>query len=121
MSDLALAVDVQGIEPLARSLDAAAGALADTAAVDARAGAVLVSTALPITPRRTGKLADTVAATVLATGGVSLTAGGPGVAYAANVHARRPWLRESTERATDQITDLYHTHVTDVVDTIKGK
>lgn len=114
---MSLTADVEGVDRLADTLAAASAELLDLNLTPL--GTALVDAALPRTPRRTGKLAQTVRASVVDQT-VTLTAGAAGVDYATYVHAANPWLAKTITDQTDRAADLVTTQVVDVVGTIQG-
>ncbi len=107
---------VDGLQRLTSTLEAAARDLIDLSEVHADAGRYLTGKAQAAAPRLTGRLAESHTYTARA-GYAEVTAGTP---YAAAVHARKPWLASTLTKHTDDVLDIYATHVDDIVQTIKG-
>lgn len=114
---MTLSADVDGLDRLTRSVDAAADDLVDLDQVNADAAAQVVRAVEA--PRVTGTLADTVTATV-DRDGWTVTAGGKRAPYVAIVHARNPFLTRAMQAREEAVIDAYRDHVTDTVNTIQG-
>lgn len=115
---MSLSADVEGVDRLVGTLDAAAAALVD---IDLHPiGRDLVAAAIPRTRVRSGRLVDTVRAAIV-DDTVVLEAGGiDGVDYAGYVHALDPWLAETVAAETDHVVDQVTDQVVDITDTITG-
>lgn len=107
----------RGVDEVGTTLTAAGEALDDLA----RPGGLIAARleALVDPPVVTGRLASTVHAEVGPTG-VTLTAGGTAAPYAAQVHARNPFLVRATDAAIPDAVNTVADHVDDVTATIKG-
>lgn len=106
----------EGVDRFVDTLEAAGRALVDLD-LDPLAGD-LQTTAIPRTRVRSGRLRDTVRASVV-DDDVILEAGGGDVDYAGIVHAYDPWLSESI--AATPVVDLVVDQVAGIVSTIQGK
>ncbi len=113
---------------LARDLDRAAEQLADLSAAHRAAGQLIERNAEPRVPKgTTHRLVGSVASEV-GEQGVSVTAGGPGVAYVWPIHqgvpgrgiTAHPFLTDALRATEPDVVDLYLDHVDHALDTLKG-
>ncbi len=110
--------DVEGVDRLVDTLDAAAGALGALPALG-DVGGLVAGVARADAPRRTGALASTVAHQV-AGGIVHITAGGSGVNYAAAVHKRIPFITRAVELEEAEILQLLTESADQVLSQVHG-
>ena len=112
-------VDVEGVDRLVDTLDAAADQLQHLEETEQRAGSLVAGVARKEAPRLTGALAETITATV--TGGlVEVTAGGGNVDYAAAVHKRNPWMTRASQATEADVIRIFTEAAEDIAGTIKG-
>ena len=109
-------LDVDGLEQLQRSLDAAGRALEDLTPAHERAGELLEGRAQADAPRLTGRMAGQHELVVHA-GGLTIT---NAARYAPFVHARQPWLTRALDALQRQVVDIYSNQVDQIVDDIRG-
>lgn len=115
---MSITADLEGVDRLVATLEAAAD---DLVSLDLQPIAVdLQAAAVPRTRVRSGRLRDTVRASVV-DDDVILEAGSPDVDYAGIVHAYDPWLADTVLAEETQVVDLLEQQVDDIVSTIEGK
>lgn len=114
---MSVSADVDEVLGFSRDVVDAADELVDVDQVNADAAQIALGVVDP--PRRTGRLASTVAAVSDALG-FTLTAGGPEAPYGPIVHARDPFLTRALEQREDQLADAYEQHAEHALETIQG-
>lgn len=112
-----LAVTSDQVDTFARSLDDLVDDLDNLDQVNVEVAAQVI--AAVDAPRRTGRLAATVAASV-DPAGVTLTAGGTSAPYAPYVHARNPFLVNAITDQERQIVEAYAEHIATALTRIPG-
>lgn len=114
---MSVSADVREVDAFRRELAASADALLDLDEVNTNAAASVLGVVDP--PRRTGRLASTVAAKADALG-FTLTAGGPEAPYGPIVHARDPFLTRALAQRETALADAYEQHALESINTITG-
>lgn len=112
---MGVSADVDELLALARSAADAADDLGDLAGVNAEAAEGVLG--VVVVPRRTGRLASTLAAESDALG-FTLTAGGPTAPYGPYVHARDPFLTRALAERETALADAYEQHAEQALDNL---
>lgn len=121
-------VKVEGARELERTTHRAADKLDDLSGAHGQAGDYVAQLARSKAPAVTGRLANSIRAERAATQ-ASVTAGGPGVPYAAPIHwgwaarniSAQPFLVDALTAAETSVVNIYGDAVETTVATIHGK
>lgn len=124
---VAIAVEVEGMRELRRTLKRAGDDLADLTAIHNAVIDLVLAQVRAATPRATGALAGTVRGSGTKTA-ATVRAGSAAVPYAKPVYfgwpARNirpnPWIQRTIDRMSGQVLEVYTTGVQRVLDKVEG-
>lgn len=118
-------LEVKGLRELVKAMKAAEADVTELKALNGKAAAVVIDSAVPHTPRRSGKLAGSIRAGATNRAGI-VRAGKASVPYAGVIHwgwprrhiKARPWIADAASATEDRWTDVYLAGMEDLLDTI---
>ena len=111
-------IEVEGARQLKRALRQVEGGTSDLKEIHAKAAKIVEGAALPLVPRRSGRLADTLRSSGIASGGV-VRAGFAKVPYAGPIHfgwaarniSPQPFLYDALDARRGEVIAAYEDNV----------